>query len=100
MSLSEVRSVLPDKTDARVRTIFFTPAENGRVEVAVAAAGLANDVELRLEGASAGTIANGKLRIPVVAGQRTHVDVKFADAYEGPIELWANNLKDSVGGHA
>ncbi|HSY35615.1 MAG TPA: hypothetical protein VK814_07695 [Acidobacteriaceae bacterium] len=92
--LEDVRSVMPDKSNSHVRTLFFTPEANGEVEIAVAAAGLGYDVNLALKGASLGKIVNGKLQTMVAAGQRSQVEVIFGDAFSGPIELSASGVHE------
>lgn len=90
ISLEDVRSTMPINGDGHGRTIFFTPQATGNVEIMVAAAGLSDDVELVLNGASTGNVVKGKLKTAVIAGERMQVDVRFADPFSGPIELSAN----------
>ena len=92
MALEDVRSARSTNGDDRTRTIFFTPAIGGDVEIAVAAAGLSDDVELALRTTTSGRIVSGKLRTSISAGQRTQIEVTFTDAFAGPIELSANGL--------
>jgi hypothetical protein len=81
---------MSDKSNSHVRTIYFTPAADGDVEISVAASGLGDDVELVLSGTSAGEIVRGKMQTSVIGGQRTCIEVTFAEPFVGPIELSAS----------
>lgn len=89
IALDHVRSKVSDKTDERRRTIFFTPAAGGEAEIIIAASGLSDDVELTLAGSSVGKVVNGRLRASLLEGQRTEVELTFAEAFAGPIEMHA-----------
>jgi hypothetical protein len=91
--LAGVRSLLPHPADPTRRSIFFTSDSTGELDVEIAASGLSDDVSLPLASASAGTITGGKLRLPVAAGKRNHVDVQFAEPFAGPIELLATIVR-------
>lgn len=93
--LVAVRSILPDSSDTRRRSIFFTAEGDGDVDVEVAAAGLSGEVALALSSATSGKVANGKLRTSVKAGQRVRVDLQFTEPYAGPIELTATTVPAS-----
>jgi len=91
--LLEPRSVLSDVQDKRKRTIFFTPGDSGRMELAVAASGLTSDTELRVAGSSAGTAADGRVKVTVSKGERVELDIVFAEPFAGPIELVAVSIQ-------
>lgn len=92
VTLNQVRSKVPQGADDFSRTIFFTPDTSGNVEIAIAASGLTDDVELSLADVSAGTVVNGRLRATLVKGQRTAVQVTFSEPFAGPIEIEAFSL--------
>lgn len=96
MPLGDVRSVMSDKSNGHVRTIFFTPAADGNVEISVAAVGLGDDVELALSGTSEGKIVHGKMQTLVVGGQRACIEVTFAEPFVGPIELSASAVPETA----
>lgn len=94
--LEAIRSILPDPEDSKKRRIYFTPGADGEIELAVAASGLAADVELQIAGASEGRQANGHIRTAVRTGQRIGIDFTFAEPFAGPIELTARSLPVST----
>ena len=93
LPLRELRSVLPDPKDVRKRTIFFTPETDGKVEIAVAAAGLSGNVGLTVAESSSGTAAHGRLTVSVTKGTRVAVNVTFSEPFAGPIELIVASVK-------
>lgn len=90
--LDQIRSKIPQGTDDRKRTIFFTPGASGDAEITVAASGLSDDVALTLAAVSAGTVVNGRVTAALVKGQRMAIDVTFSEPFAGPIELEASSL--------
>ena len=77
--LRDPRTLLPDSADLRRRTILFTPAESGEAFLAFESSGLSEPQRL--------ATTPPECRVQCVAGERTAVEVTFASAYEGPIEV-------------
>lgn len=92
-ALQGVRSTLPDSTDLRRRTLFFTPDFDGELQFDVSAVGLSGDVRLPATKTSKGTVSDGCITLPVTAGDRISIDVRLADAFPGPIELSVKSAK-------
>lgn len=90
--LEVIRSRLTDPKDPSKRRVFFTPEWDGEIELTVAAFGLKEDVMLTVVDASVGEVLSGRIRTSVKAGQRTILDLTFAEPFGGPIELSALTL--------
>jgi hypothetical protein len=88
--LRAIRSVIPSNTDGRRRTIYFTPATGGEIDLIVEASGLTSDAPLRVAGADTGDVISGRVRASVSAGERTEINLTFAEPFTGPIEVRAN----------
>ncbi|SDY18912.1 hypothetical protein SAMN05518669_11015 [Variovorax sp. YR634] len=95
--LLELRSVLGDVQDQRKRTIFFTPGDDGNVELRVAASGLTSDTDLQVVKSSAGATAGGAIEVAISKGKRVQLDVVFSEPFAGPIELVAVSLQPQAG---
>lgn len=87
--LKAVRSVIPPQTDGRQRTLYFTPALGGEIDLIVEASGLSSDTQLRVEATGTGRIVGGRVRATVAADDRAEIELTFAEAFTGPIELLA-----------
>lgn len=87
--LRAVRSTIPPQTDGRRRTIYFSSAAGGEIDMIVEASGLSTDAPLRVTATSLGRVVAGRVRAPVSAGERIEIDITFAESFTGPIELSA-----------
>lgn len=65
--------------DPHERRIFFTPAESGEAIVRFESSGVSEPEPL--------TVNGGDLRISCIEGQRQEIQVRFEEAYDGPIEI-------------
>lgn len=92
--LRGVRTVIPDASRRDRRKIFFTCDVAADLELAVFAAGLADDVELKIERASAPLLENGRLGVVTHAGVRSAVEIELFDEFTGPIELRATKSQE------
>jgi hypothetical protein len=91
--IRHLRSVLPEKSNASKRTIFFTPDTEGDIEIAIAASGLSEDVALPVASASVGAVSEGRIIVGVRKGERVEIDVLFFEPFGGPIELTTRTIK-------
>jgi len=74
----------------RVRKVFFTPDESGRIELAFYALGVFDTAELKVAsalGSDRCTAFKGRVAVDVSKGNRVEIEVTFEDDYSGPIEL-------------
>lgn len=85
--LRDVRNKTTPGKGAAARSVFFTPEGSGMATIAVEATGLSDSETLRIISASDAAIKDGAVRRPVNAGERTRIDIEFAEPYSGPIEL-------------
>jgi hypothetical protein len=85
--LRDVRNRPTSGKGAAARSIFFTPEGSGMATIAVEATGLSESEDLRVVTASDSAVKDGTVRRHVTAGERTRVDIEFAEPYSGPIEL-------------
>jgi hypothetical protein len=85
---SDVRSTVAASGSSCERSIHFTPAMTGEVFVAISAVGLSEDVELRLDSTSEGTLVKGRIRLMVTEGERVSLEVRFAERLDGPIHIF------------
>jgi len=95
--LKSIRSNLPSPTDGRRRVIYFTPSIDGEIELTVQASGLSTDPTLNVVATTSGRIANGHVRTHVKDGERTSIEVRFAESFAGPIELSATTTPGGDG---
>lgn len=96
IALEAIRSFLPEPTDGRKRTVYFTPGADGDIEISVAAAGLSGDVGLSVVGTSRGVAQQGRVRTTVTTGQRVVLQLALAEPYGGPIEVSARTSSSNA----
>lgn len=89
LALQSVRSIVPAGDDGHRRTIYFTSDTAGEVELTVQASGLTSDTPLDVAATSSGHIVDGRVRTSVEGGERTSIELHFAEPFRGPIELTA-----------
>jgi hypothetical protein len=95
LALEDFRNVF-SKSDPSHRRIYFTPSDSGDSLLEIRAAGMDSTDPLTVVKSDKGSLASGGIKITVVSGQRYQVDVEFAEAYTGPLEL-TGTLQQSVG---
>ncbi len=98
--LEGVRSRVPDGAGGQKRVIWFTPGSSGEIELAISAAGLADDIQLSIVGADTGVAARGRVRATVTAGERVCLEVLLSEPYDGPVELDAVRFSAAAGAGA
>ena len=90
--LREVRNLFkPSGTGDRAwRTVHFTPTETGKTSISFQASGINNSEDLAVEKCSVGDLAGrGEVVVELVKDKRTSMDVRFREAYSGPLEVEA-----------
>ncbi|MDQ1192134.1 hypothetical protein QE419_000900 [Brevundimonas vesicularis] len=98
--LEGVRSRVPNGDRGQKRLIWFTPGSSGDIELAISAAGLADDIQLSIVGADTGVAARGRVRATVTAGERVCLEVLLSEPYDGPVELDAVRFSAAGGAGA
>ena len=89
LPLQDPRTIA-DAADPHLRQIFFTPAESGTALLEFESSGLSEPASLAIEG--------GACRVDCVGGRRQEISVRFAEAYDGPIEIvsWHEEAADEA----
>jgi len=80
MPLDHPRTIVTDREDMRKRRILFTPERDGEATLRFESSGLSDPVDLPID-------RGAELRVMCRQGERQFVDVVFATAYDGPIEI-------------
>lgn len=91
INLTGFRNLIP-QNDVCKRKLFFTPTESCSGEIRVLASGVNNSEDLSVQSASTGAVNKGKIKLEMEKNVRTELEVSFAAAYDGPIELIAERL--------
>jgi hypothetical protein len=90
VELTDTRNTLVSEGgNPRSRRVHFTPAQSGRIAVAVMATGINNEVVLELASVDHGAVHGSELLLDVEAGKRVSAVLTFSEPYSGPIELTA-----------
>lgn len=89
VQLATVRNV---EKSPKNRTVFFTPAEAGDIELTFFAPGVFDATELNVANASGETnctAKSGRVELSVDQGTRVEINVTFDTDYTGPVEVYA-----------
>jgi len=84
--LDDVRNVM-GVAGPRSRRIFLTSPEGGTARIVIEAPGLSESESLMVTHASNSTVTNGIISTHLKANERVELDVEFAEAYRGPLDL-------------
>lgn len=85
VALNDLRNVESGQT----RTIYFTPAETGRIALGLSATGVNGAESLRIVESNLGNPESGIVWLDVNGGERVAIEVQFDEPYAGPIEAKA-----------
>ncbi len=81
VSLDQPRTLVPDKQNARIRRLCFTPEISGQINLGLEYTGVSDSTPIPLK--------DGGLTVLCRKGVRCQVDVELEQPYSGPLEIYA-----------
>lgn len=89
VGINNVRALM---TDPRNRKLAFTPVTNGNLALRVLEAGADNDYDVSIINTDQGTIDNGRVILPVTAGNRCIINVELDQEFSGAVKVEAYEI--------